>query len=61
MIGYRSNVAMMNLHLIEISTAISSGAHAVLVMDGAGWHQTGDKPRVPDNITCGTCRPTAPN
>ena len=23
----------------------------MLTIDGAGWHQTGDKPRVPDNIT----------
>ena len=42
---------MMNLHLLEISTAISSGAHAVLVLDGAGWHQTGGQLRVPHNIT----------
>lgn len=46
-----ANAAMMNLHLIEISTAITSGAHAVLVIDGAGWHQTGGRLRVPDNIT----------
>ena len=42
---------MMNLHLIEISTTVTAGAHAVLIVDGAGWHQTGDKLRVPDNIT----------
>ena len=46
-----ANAAMMNLHLLEISTAVSSGAHAVLIVDGAGWHQTGGKLRVPDNIT----------
>src|SRR5690606_20546257 len=27
------------------------GAHAVVVLDGAGWHQTGGRLRVPDNIT----------
>jgi hypothetical protein len=27
------------------------GAHAVLTIDGAGWHQKGDKLRVPNNIT----------
>ena len=42
---------MMNLHLLEISTAIRSGAHAVLIVDGAGWHQTGGQLRVPDNVT----------
>ena len=29
----------------------SPGAHAVLLCDGAGWHQHGDKLTVPDNIT----------
>ena len=46
-----ANTRAMNLHLLEISTAISSGAHAVLIVDGAGWHQTGSSLRVPDNIT----------
>ena len=46
-----ANTSAMNLHLLEISTAISSGAHAVLIVDGAGWHQTGGNLRVPDNIT----------
>ncbi len=41
----------MNLHLLEISTAIGSGVHAVLVVDGAGWHQTGKLLRVPGKIT----------
>ena len=42
---------MMNLHLTEISKAVAPGAHAVLTLDGAGWHQTGDRLRVPNNIT----------
>ncbi len=42
---------MMNLHLAEISASVAAGAHALLTVDGAGWHQTGDKLRVPDNIT----------
>jgi len=42
---------MMNLHLATISAAVSPGAHAVLVIDGAGWHQTGDKLHLPDNIS----------
>ena len=46
-----ANAKMMNLHLIEISAKVSPGAHALLVVDGAGWHQTGDKLCVPDNIT----------
>ena len=46
-----ANAGAMNLHPLEISTAISSGAHAVLIVDGAGWRQTGGQLRVPDNIT----------
>jgi transposase len=40
----------MNLHLQEISTQVSPGAFAVLTLDGAGWHQVGDRLVVPDNI-----------
>lgn len=40
----------MNLHLQEISTLVSQGAFAVLILDRAGWHQTGDRLVVPDNI-----------
>ena len=56
-----ANADMMNLHLAEISTCVAPEAHAVLVIDGAGWHQTGDKLRVPGNITLLSCRPTAPS
>ena len=31
-----ANASAINLHLLEISTAISAGAHAVLVVDGVG-------------------------
>lgn len=41
----------MNEHLKEISTQVAGGAHAVLICDGAGWHQTGGDLNVPDNIT----------
>lgn len=40
----------MNLHLAEISKAVAPGAHAVIIMDQAGWHTT-PKLKVPDNIT----------
>ena len=29
----------MNVHLAEISRTVAPGAHAVLVLDGAGWHR----------------------
>ena len=42
---------MMNLHLAEISRNVTPGNHAIVLLDGAGWHQTGDKLTVPDNIS----------
>ena len=41
----------MNLHLAEISRHVSPGAHAVITLDGAGWHQPGGRLAVPDNIS----------
>jgi len=41
----------MNLHLREISTQVAPGAHAILVVDRAGWHRTGGKLMIPDNIS----------
>lgn len=41
----------MSLHLEEISFHVAPDAHAVVVLDGAGWHQTGGRLKVPDTIT----------
>jgi transposase len=41
----------MNLHLIEISRHVTPGAHAVVLLDGAGWHQLGGVLRLPPNIS----------
>jgi hypothetical protein len=41
----------MNLHLKEISHQVEPGSHAVVVLDGAGWHKTGGQLCVPDNIS----------
>lgn len=41
----------MNLHLQDISKQVEQGGHAIVVVDGAGWHQTGEKLCVPHNIT----------
>ncbi len=41
---------MMQLHLDEISSNVAAGAHAVLLLDRAGWHTTG-KLDMPANIT----------
>jgi transposase len=54
------NAEAMNEHLKEISTQVAPGAHAVLVCDGAGWHQQGKRLRVPDNITLLRLPPYSP-
>jgi hypothetical protein len=46
----RCNTEAMNLHLAEIATQIAPGAHAVLLVDQAGWHLS-DRLIVPPNIT----------
>src|SRR4051812_13104568 len=53
------NGAAMTLYLAEISRQVAPGAHAVVTLDGAGWHQTGGKLRVPDNISLLTLPPYA--
>ena len=50
----------MTKHLAEIATQVTHGAHAVLVCDGAGWHQTSDRLIVPTNITLLRLPPYAP-
>ena len=40
----------MALHLAEISQAVAPGAHAVVLLDQAGWHTSAKLP-VPPNIT----------
>lgn len=44
------NTETMSLHLTEISLMVAPGAHAVVLMDQAGWHTTG-KLIVPGNIS----------
>ncbi len=46
----KANTHAMQLHLDEISRQVAFNAHAVLLMDRAGWHTT-EKLRVPENIT----------
>lgn len=54
-----ADTAAMNAHLAEISRTVSEGAHAVLVLGGAGWH--GAKAlKVLDNITLLPLPPYAP-
>ena len=46
-----ANAQAMNEPLAEISARVMPGAHAVMLCDQAGWHQTGGKLQLPSNIT----------
>ena len=46
----RCNTEGMTLHLAEISAAVALGAHAVLILDQAGWHLSAGL-IIPANIT----------
>lgn len=50
----------MGLHLDEISGRVAPGAHAVVLLDGAGWHQQGGRLKVPDNLTLLPLPPYSP-
>jgi hypothetical protein len=40
----------MQLHLDEIATKVAPGAHAILILDQAGWHGAKEL-KVPPNIS----------
>ena len=48
----------MQLHIDEISRHVAKGAHAVLLLDRAGWHTTANLD-LPDNIMQGALIPVA--
>ena len=49
----------MNLHLVEIAKTVEPGAHAVLLIDQAGWHLS-TRLVVPPNITIIALPPKSP-
>jgi transposase len=55
----RCNTQAMQWHLEEISSQVAPGAHAVLILDQAGWH-TSKKLAVPENITLLPLPPWSP-
>ena len=55
----RCTTEAMTLHLDEIAQAVAPGAHAVLLLDRAGWHVS-TKLTVPDNITLLPLPPRSP-
>ena len=45
-----ANTQAMQAHLDEIGRTVARGAHAVLLLDRAGWHTT-EKLTIPNNLT----------
>jgi len=54
-----ADIEAMQAHLVEISLAVDPGAHAVLMLDQAGWHMSA-RLVVPDNITLLPLPPRSP-
>ncbi len=55
----KGNSEAMNLHLAEIAKAVAPAAHAILLVDQAGWHLS-TRLVVPDNITIIALPPKCP-
>ncbi len=53
------NTEAMQLHLDEIGTKVAPGAHAIVILDQAGWHGAKDL-EVPRNISLLPLPPRAP-
>ena len=49
----------MQWHIDEIASQVTPGAHAVIILDRAGWHTT-QKLSIPDNMTLLPLPPRAP-
>lgn len=54
-----ANTHSMNLHLVEISQNVRPGSHAVILIDGAGWHIARHL-LVPDNVSLLRLPPYSP-
>ncbi len=54
-----ADTSAMSLHLEEISRHLAPEAHAVVVLDGAGWHGAADLV-VPDNLSLLPLPPKSP-
>ena len=55
-----ADAAATGLHLAEIGRHVAPGAHAEVVLDGAGWHASGGWPSPRTSPSC-PCRATAPS
>ena len=50
MLGWSCRAARQKPHLAEIAQVVAPEAHAVVLLDQAGWHQS-KRLVIPDNIT----------
>ena len=55
----KANTQAMQMHLDEISRNVAARAHAAVLMDRAGWHNT-DKLKMPKNISILLLRSRSP-
>lgn len=54
-----ANTEAMNMHLEEISLCVAQGSHAVVIVDGAGYHKSDDLV-IPKNISLLRLPPYSP-
>ena len=59
LISPHANTDVMNTFLDQFSRELPGDAHAVMVLDRAGWHVSGDL-RIPDNVTLVHLPPKSP-
>ena len=55
----RADTEAMQKHLDEIGHTVAPGAHALVILDKAGWHTTG-KLKPPSNVTMIALPPACP-
>ena len=54
-----ANTWIMNLYLKDFSKQLPSNTHALMVMDGAGWHSSNDL-EIPENVSILLLPPYSP-
>ena len=55
----RAYTVVMNRHFGDFSAAVEPGSHAVVVLDGAGWHKSRDLD-IPDHLSLPHLPPYSP-
>ncbi len=55
----RANTQEMNRHLLDIGAAVPDGRHALVVLDGAGWHRSRELD-CPENVSVLRLPPYSP-